>query len=348
MINLNQISSLFSQGRIAFFVRPCRPNKMSVHVRVGLRLIHTSVFGGFILLCLVLGCSDKIETSTQEKIAIRVDNRVLTLDEFNEYFEAVNVDADTEDDQDGTAIREARLRFLLQLVEEMIILRRADEINLQIAPKELDEAVHDFKTDYPETAFEDLLFKQAISLEAWKERLKRRLLVEKVIRKDVLKNDLVTPEQIKDYYEKHRTEWSRGEEVRARHILLFKEDEAKNILEQLQAGHDFADLARLHSTAPEALQGGDMGYVARGQLPSSLEEPLFELEPGDVSSVIRTRYGFHIFHVLEKREKHVPDIEESTERIRQGLQKQRLEAAYGPWLAKLRSRYQIEINKEII
>jgi parvulin-like peptidyl-prolyl isomerase len=277
-----------------------------------------------------------------------VDNRVLTLDEFNEYFEAMNVDADTEGDQNDTVIREARLRYLLQLVEEMIILRRADELNLQISPKELDEAVHHIKKDYPETAFEDLFFKQAISFDVWKERLKRRLLVEKVILKDVLKDDFVTSEQIQDYYEQHRTEWGRGEEVRARHILLSKEAEAKNILELLQAGHDFADLARLHSTAPEALQGGDMGYVARGQLPNTLEEPLFELEPGDVSSVIRTHYGFHIFHVIEKREKHEPGIEESTERIRQGLQKERLEVAYGPWLAELRTRYQIEINKEII
>jgi parvulin-like peptidyl-prolyl isomerase len=303
---------------------------------------------GFLTLLLVSGCSTKTETSGEDRIAIRVDNRVLTLAQFNEYFEAINTGFDREDDQDGIAIRQARLRFLLQLVEEMIILRRADELHLEISPQELDEAVLDFKKDYPETAFEDLLFKQAVPFEAWKERLKRRLLVEKVIRKELLNEDSATPEEIKDYYDKHREEWSHGEEVRAHHILVPSEGLAKKVLERLQNGHDFATLSRLHSLAPEALDGGDMGYVARGQLPSSLEEPLFDLEPGDVSSVIQTPYGFHIFCVVEKRETRVPNIEACIERIRQGMQKERMEAAYGPWLAKLRSRCDIEINKEII
>ncbi len=303
---------------------------------------------GLILLCLVSGCSSKTETPAENQVVIRVDDRVLTLAEFNEYFEAINLGNDREDDKDSTAIREARLGFLLQLVEEMIVLRRADELHLQISPQELDEAVLDFKKDYPETAFEDLFVKQAVSFEAWRERLGRRLLVEKVIRNELLKEDSATPEEIRDYYDKHHKEWSRGEEIRARHILVPSEDQANNVLEQLQNGHDFAKLVRLHSMAPEALDGGDMGYVARGQLPSSLEEPLFDLEPGNLSPVIETPYGFHIFQVIEKREKSVPNIEESIERIRQEMQKERLEVAYGPWLAELRSRYYIEINKEII
>jgi peptidyl-prolyl cis-trans isomerase C len=357
MVNLIQISSLFRQGLTALFVpsvalaqarRVGRPNRRSVHVRVFLRLIHISVFCGFILLCGVSGCSDKTETSAEEKVAIRVDNCVLTLAEFNEYFETVTTACGGEDDKDETAIREVRLEFLLQLLEEMIILRRADELHLQISPQELDEAVLDFKKDYPETAFEDMLLKRAVRLEAWRERLKRRLLVEKVVLEDVLREDSTTPEEIRDYYEKHRKEWSRVEEVRALHILLPSEDEAQNILEQLQNGDDFATLARRYSTAPEALQGGDMGYIARGQLPASLEEPLFDLKSGEVSPAIKTPYGFHVFHVVERRGTGVPSLDECIEKIRQGLHKERIETAYGPWLAKLRSRYHIEIDKEII
>ncbi len=303
---------------------------------------------GFLTLLLVSGCSTETERTGEDRIAIRVEDRVLTLAQFNEYFEVINMGFDREDDKDGIAIRQARLRFLLQLVEEMIILRRADELNLQISPQELGDAVLDFKKDYPETAFEDLLFKQAVPLEAWKERLRRRLLVEKVIRKELLNEDSATPEEIKDYYDKHREEWSHGEEIRAYHILVSSEGLAKKVLERLQNGHDFATLSRLHSLAPEALHGGDMGYLARGQLPSSLEEALFGLEPGAVSSVVQTPYGFHIFRVVEKRETRVPNIEACIERIRQGMKKERMEAAYGPWLAELRSRYHIEINKEII
>lgn len=303
---------------------------------------------GLLTLLLVSGCSGKTETSAENQVVIRVDNRVLTLAEFNEYFETVNTDVAGENDQDGTAIREARLRFLLQLVEEMIILRRADELDLSISPQELDAAVHDIQKDYPKADFEDIFLKQAVTFEVWRERLEKRLLMEKVMRQELLKEDSVTPEEVSEYYDRHREEWNQGEEIRARHILLPTEDEAKKVLEGLQQGDAFATLARRHSIAPEAQYDGDMGYVIRGQLPSCLEDPLFKLKTGDVSSVIKTPYGFHIFQVLEKRESSVPDIEESIERIKQGILKERLEAGFGPWLAKLRSRYHIEINTEMI
>ena len=303
---------------------------------------------GLVILYLISGCSNKSDTSAQDQVVVRVDDSVLTLAEFNEYFEPIKMSCEDRQTEDSVTIRQARLRFLLQLVEEMIILRRADEIHLHISLQELDEAVRDFQKDHSEAGFEYLFLKQAISFEAWKERLKRRLLVEKVIRKELFKEVSVTPQEIKDYYDKHWKEWSHGEEIRARHILLPSKDEAKNILKRLQDGDDFATLARLHSVAPEAQNGGDMGYVARGQLPGCLEKPLFDLEPGAVSPVVKTPYGFHIFQAIEKRETGKPNIEECIEKIREGIQKERLEAAYGSWLAKLRSRYRIEINEEII
>lgn len=303
---------------------------------------------GLILLFMGLGCSNQGEGFPRDQVVIRVDNQVLTLGEFNEYFEPIGLSSDSEDVQDNNAVREARISFLLQLVEEMIIIRRAEELHLSISPEELDEAVRDIQKDYPQEGFEDMFLKQAISFEAWKERLRKRLLVEKVMRKELLKEDSVTIEEMRDYYNRHREEWSRGPEIRARQILLPTDDQAKKVLKSLQDGEAFSTLARRYSIAPEAQFDGDMGYVVRGQLPKSLEAPLFDLEPGDVSPVVKTPYGFHIFQVIEKRETPVPNIDESIERIKQEILKGRLEAAYGPWLAELRSRYHIKVNTEMI
>ena len=301
-----------------------------------------------VVLCLISGCSDTGDMSLGNQVVIRVDDRELTLAQFNEYFEATAMSCDDEQTQDRVTMRETRLRFLLQLVEEMIIVRRADDLHLDISPKELDIAMRDIQKNHSEPSFNYLFLKRAISFEAWKERLKTRLLVEKVIRKELLKEVSPTPPEIRDYYAKHWEEWNQGEEIRARHILLPSKEKAKHILRRLESGDDFAALARDHSVAPEAQEGGDMGYVVRGQLPESLEKPLFDLELGDVTPVIKTPYGFHILQAVEKREAGKPKIEECIEKIRDGIQKERLEATYGSWLAGLRSRYRIEINEGVI
>lgn len=309
---------------------------------------YRTIAAGFILLFIGFGCSNQGEKSAQDQVVIRVDSHVLTLAEFNEYFEPVGLSSESEGGQDNKAVREARISFLLQLVEEMIIIRRAEELHLSISPEELDEAVREIQKDYPQAGFEDMFLKQAISFEAWKERLRKRLLVEKVMRKELLKEDSVSIAEIRDYYNKHREDWSRGEQIRAGHILLPTEDQAKEVLQSLQHGESFSKLARRYSIAPEAQFDGDMGYVGRGDLPDFLEAPLFDLAPGEVSSVVKTPYGFHIFQVIEKREMPVPNIDESIERIKQEILKGRLEAAYAPWLAELRSRYHIEVNTEMI
>jgi parvulin-like peptidyl-prolyl isomerase len=301
----------------------------------------------FVLL-LVSGCSNRNNTGAEGQAVIQVDDDVLTLAEFNEFFEPLRMTYGKEPTDEGLAVRQARLRFLLQLLEEMIVLRRAEELDLHVSSEELEEAVGRIEGDYGEEGFKAMFMKQAVSLETWKERLKRQLLIEKVTRKELLRKISLTPEEIKDYYEQHREEWARGKQIRVHHILLPDKDKADLVLEQLKKGEDFSTLARVHSIAPESEQGGDMGYVARGQLPKCLEDPLFRLRKDAVSPVIKTPYGYHIFKVIEEKDAGEPKIEDWIEKIKARIQQEKLEAAYGPWLAKLRSRYRITVNKEMI
>lgn len=309
-----------------------------------------AIAAAVITLVWVLGCSDTGTTDrgAQDKVVIRVDDCVLTLAEFNEYFDQTRMSLSAGRAQSHEALQQARLGLLLELVEEMIILRRAEELDLDLSPGELDDAVRDMQEGYAEEGFKDLLLKQAVSYASWKKALRRRLLVEKVIGEDLLKAMSVSPEEIKAYYETHGDEWAQAEVVRVRHILLQDEAEAERILEGLENGEDFAALARLHSVAPEGKAGGDMGWVSRGQLPESLEEPLFKTAPGGLSPVVKTPFGFHIFQVMEKREAGKARIEDCVEKIKERIREERLEAAYGPWLAGFQKRYDIEINKEII
>lgn len=301
----------------------------------------------FVLL-LVSACSDTNSTGVEGQAVIQVDDQVLTLAEFNEFFEPIRMSYAEEPTGSGLGLRQARLRFLLQLLEEMIVLRRAEELDLHVSAQELEETVRDIERDYGEEGFKAMFMKQAVSLEAWEERLKRQLLIEKVTHKELLKKISITPEEIRDYYEQHREEWATGKQIRVHQILLPDREQAGRVLKRLKKGEDFATLARTYSMAPESEQGGDMGYVVRGQLPKCLEDPLFRLKKDTLSPVIKTPYGYHIFKVTEKKDAGKPDIDDWIEKIKARIQHEKLETAYGPWLAKLRSRYRITVNKEMI
>jgi len=303
----------------------------------------------FLVLLLFSACLNTDQRGLEDEPVIRVDDVVLTLSEFNEFFEPFRMNQ-AQGRGDGQTLREARLRFLLQLVEEMIILRRAEELDVQVSAQELEEAVTNIEGGYGEAGFKDIFMKQAISMETWKKRLKAQLIVKKVVQKELAENISVTPEEIGDFCSKHREKWSpdAGEQIRPYHILLSTQEEADRILERLKKGEDFATLARDSSEAPEADRGGDMGLVARGELPKCLEDPLFALEEDTLSQVIQSPYGYHIFRVVERRFATEPVTDEWIEKGKKCVKAEKLEAAYGPWLAKLRSRYQITVNKELI
>jgi peptidyl-prolyl cis-trans isomerase C len=90
-------------------------------------------------------------------------------------------------------------------------------------------------------------------------------------------------------------------EVRASHILVKTEDEAKNILNQIKTGSDFAELAKAYSDCPSSRKGGDLGYFCKGQMVKEFENTAFTLQRGQVSDPVRTQFGYHIIMVTDTR-----------------------------------------------
>ncbi len=90
-------------------------------------------------------------------------------------------------------------------------------------------------------------------------------------------------------------------QIRASHILVSSEDEAKFILSELKAGKEFSELARKYSSCPSGKSGGDLGFFSKGQMVKEFEDAAFSMKPGAVSQPVRTQFGYHIIKVTEKK-----------------------------------------------
>jgi hypothetical protein len=160
------------------------------------------LLGAVLLFASFSGCMDS-ESNLDHEPLIRVGDRILTVLDFNKAFEIAKTAYPHNLKDEPEDYRNARLRLLNQLVVEMIILERAEELNLTISSEEINKAVSEIKSDYPEDTFEMVLLENAVSYESWQARLKNRLLMQKVVDNELKSQITITPEDIARYYEEN-------------------------------------------------------------------------------------------------------------------------------------------------
>ena len=159
------------------------------------------LIGPISFLFLFSGCGEK-GSGLGNEVLIRVGDRVVTVLDFNEAFEISKIAFDSTSEQ-ADDLREAQLRLLNELILEVILLERADEIGISVTDSELEKAVAAIKSDYPPGEFEETLLEFAVSYDTWESRLKTRLTMEKVIEKELENRISITPEDIAEYYKKN-------------------------------------------------------------------------------------------------------------------------------------------------
>lgn len=204
------------------------------------------------------------------------------------------------------------------------------------------QLVHNKKT------LETMLEEKHIPYGRWKDMIENEIRVKYVMDKALSKKIAVTTGEIRNYYQKHQDEFVVGEQVRVRHIVTDSQKKADEIHARLLKGENFAMLAVEHSIAPERARGGDLGYFSAGTFPKVFDDVCFKLALGQISPVVKSEYGFHIFKLIDKKPKRTKDLTEVTQQIEQELFEKKLQEAYQPWIEEMRTELTIEVDQDLI
>jgi len=201
-------------------------------------------------------------------------------------------------------------RLLDKFIEEKLVLQSAINQNISLSWEEKQEYLAKLSTELKSEG-------SNVSVEEMDtEILFDRLLIEKYTY-ELVKDIEVKEEEIREYYNLHKREFLRPQRVEASQILLETEDQAIEVLERVKnaSEEDFRKIAEAESIGLEAVKGGKMGVFEMGQLPFEMEQVLFSLEEGELSPVVESSYGYHIFRVdrrfepeLMSEEKALPGI----------------------------------------
>jgi hypothetical protein len=160
------------------------------------------LIGPLLLFTAHTGCPNS-GSRPEDEYLIRVGDSVLTVLDFNKAFEIAETAYPHNLRHEPQDLKNAQLRLLNQLTVEMIILERAEELNINVSDEEVANAVAEIKEDYPEGVFEETLLEFAVSYESWENRLRTRLIVAKVVDNELKNQIVITTEDITKYYEEN-------------------------------------------------------------------------------------------------------------------------------------------------
>lgn len=232
---------------------------------------------------------------------------------------------------------------------EAKILHSKEAAGVVITEQEVDRALREIRGRYPdEAAFEADLTMNALDQKNLRSALSRQCKVEAVMERIAARAPNVSEVEIGIFYHSHRERFHQPERREAFHILIslnpeFPEntrEKASSRIEQLMTRlrckpNEFQKLAQRHSECPTALEGGRLGPVRRGQLYPELDEVLFKLRPGEISSVVESPMGFHLLWCKAVQPAATISLKKAAPRIRKLLQERHRKHYQREWVASL-------------
>jgi len=254
------------------------------------------------------------------------------------------------------AVKEAQKAALDQLIFADLIYQQG----LLSPPADLDKQIEfkmaQNKSKFASTAeFETALKDSGITEKDLTEISRKDIVISNYIEKEIVPSITVTDDEIKKFYDDNKAQLGEEPQVKASHILIGVDtaaapeektkarEKAEALLKELKAGKDFAAAAKADSTCPSKEQGGDLGFFGKGQMVSAFEQAAFALQPGEISDVVETQFGYHIIKVTEKKDAEPPQFDEIKEKIAAFLKGQKTQKAVFDYVTKLRGESKVEI-----
>jgi len=204
---------------------------------------------------------------------------------------------------------EAKREYLITFVGDMLLVAKAAEAKKVAESNE---------------------FKQKLAY------TRTKLLMESYLQSEA--KAAVTDAELRKVYDEAIGQMKAEPEVRARHILVETEDEAKAVIADLKKGMDFAELAKTKSKDPGSADGGDLGYFTKDQMVPEFSDVAFKLDKGQLSDPVKSQFGWHVIKVEDKRTRQPPEFEKVKDQLENFVVRRQQSAL----ITKLRAEGKVE------
>jgi len=298
-----------------------------------------------------------------EEIIARVNNEIITRTEYEKSM--AQTEEETRQDCQGKCTPEqlqseleARKKHTLRdLIDQSLLAQRGKDLGLSVETdviKQLDQVrIQNKFKDMDE--LEKAVTGQGLNWEDFKNNIRNRILTQKVVSQEVGSHISIGESDAQKYYEAHKSEFVRPEQVALREIIVNTEGKkdtelpdlkkkAETALKRVKDGEDFGEIAKRLSDGTTKDQGGYIGMFKRGELAKQLEEVVFKMKRNELTEVIETKQGYLIFQVLEHYDEGEQGFDKVKSEIMDHLYNEKLEPAVREYLKTLREQSYVVIK----
>ena len=286
---------------------------------------------------LAAGCAERKKGPDTVVVVAMVHDTPVTADQFASelaFVRRTSAGVLPQTDEEVVALRRATLE---DLIDRMLVLDAAHDSGVTVAGDKVDREVLRLKADYHGPGFNEALTEGGLSQQELRERTRARLVVERYFVDEVFARVAVTDPEIDAYYKDHAEELAQPEQVRAAQIVVKSAEEARRILGKIREGMSFDEAARRWSLSPDAKVGGDRGFFKKGEMPPVFDQACFAMQKGQVSEVVSSEFGFHLFKVLDRRVAEPRPLQRVRGEVERLLWQKKREAAQKRALLELRA-----------
>jgi peptidyl-prolyl cis-trans isomerase SurA len=306
------------------------------------------------LVLVPAGTRAQAKGTTVEEIVARVNNQIITLSDYQKAAAGLQQEA-AQDCQNCSqmqiqaSVAEHQKNLLRDMIDQQLLIERAKDMDVSVEP-DLIKRLDDVRKQNNLSTLEDLekaVEQQGIVWEDYKTQLRNSLLTQEVIRREVGGRMNIGSDEVKAYYEAHKEEFNRPEQVSLAELFLSTDGKtpeeisavrtrAEDLHNRLVKGEDFDQLVKRYSEGSTAQQNGDLGEFERGQLSKQLEDAVFTMEKNQFTDVIQTKTGFEILKVLDHYQAGLQPLDKVEGEISNILYRQKMDPAMRVYLAQLR------------
>jgi peptidyl-prolyl cis-trans isomerase SurA len=298
-----------------------------------------------------------------EEIIARVNNEVITRSELDKAKASAEEDAQQSCQGRCTAeqlrseTEERQKNALRDLIDQSLLVQRGKDMGISVEPeviKKLDQIRIQNKLDSMED-LEKAVSSQGINWEDFKDNIRKGILTQRVISQEVGSHITISKEDVAKYYNDHKKEYVRPEQVALREIVVStegKKDEelpdlkkkTETALKRVKDGEDFAEMAKRFSDGTTAKEGGFLGVYKRGELSKELEDIVFKMKKNDLTDIMDTKQGYLVLQVLEHYDEGEQPLSKVENEITDRLYSEKMEPKLRDYLKTLREQSYVVIK----